>query len=391
MEKQQYSTYACFEKGKNLGMKVNRIILLLMCISITLCGCNEEKQDQNNTLSEDSPTGIMKEDHNQSSNIKPTEEVRVTPAETASPSPAQGQSKVNEFVNGSPILLGNTQANLLASGYVCEYNGHLIYRDMNHDNALCMSNVDGTGKTVLSEDFARAIQVVDGYVYYIEDDAEKDTYGRIKRVALDGTDVEYIGEEKAGTMFVTEDRIYFSSQNYIGVINPDGTLLYKLGEQTGNDFGWLCIYGDCLMGSGVANGMKMDALKLDGSGVTRILDFCLFPYVDGDSLYYVSNKGGLSVLSLITGEEKAWNMENVQRSAIWNQWLIYNNSNSIGKIDLETGVDETIYPWEKTEQVYLESYGIALNRLFFTEKNRDTGVTLFKSMDLITGEVVDVP
>lgn len=369
-------------------MKKNGLYILLIYILICMTGCgtktSEANENNKNLSSGESQVSVL--------NPKPTEKENEKTESSVTPKPTQGVPKVTQIVDGKPTVLGNSQANLLALGYVCEYDGKLIYRDVNHENYLCMSNVDGTDKVILSEDFPRAIQVVDGYVYYIEDDNCKDTYNRIKRIALNGTEAEYLGEEKAGTMFVTEEGVYFNSQEWIGLMDFEGCMVRKIGEHTGNDFGWLCIYGDCIFASGIANGMRLDALKLDGSQVTQMLDGCLFPHIFDDVLYYVPGQGGICALSLVTGEEKNWKNISVDRSAVWNQSLVFCNATKIGKINLDTNLVNYIYPAEEgVDQIMFESYGIALDHLFFKEKRIDSGEVTFRCIDLITGVVSDVP
>ena len=76
---------------------------------------------------------------------------------------------VTEVVNGEEWELGNSQGNLLNDGWVCESEGKLYYRDYNHNNFLCRMNADGSGKQLLAEEIPAGIQVVEDWVYFIDD------------------------------------------------------------------------------------------------------------------------------------------------------------------------------------------------------------------------------
>ncbi|MBP3617203.1 MAG: DUF5050 domain-containing protein [Lachnospiraceae bacterium] len=312
------------------------------------------------------------------------QKVTTTPKLTKVP-----ERKINEIIKGEVWELGNSQANLLALGYICENEGMLYYKDLNHEGYLCVSKPDGTDKRVLSKDSPRAIQVVGDYIYYIDDGIQSNTYNRIKRVHKDGIEAEVLGEERAGSILVTEKGIFFNEVDYIGRMELDGSgtdIVFK--REDGGDFGWFCIYGDSIITGGVSGGAKIEAVKLDGSEAVTLYNGAMYPQISGETLFFLKGTGNMSAVSLATGEEKEWKGTYGLRSVFFNGKLYYTNMRQISAITTSTDVVEVIYS-ENSDKIdtQVELYGVANNRLYFTEKTTDVDLPVFRFYDLETGEI----
>lgn len=304
--------------------------------------------------------------------------------------------KVQEVIQGEAWELGNSQGNLLAQGFVCENQGKIYYKDLNGDEYLCVMNSDGTGKKVIAKDIPGAIQVWGEYIYYIDSNPESVTYHRIKRIKKDGSGGELLGEERAGNMLVTQEGIFYTGENCIGRMQEDGSNVQTVVAGDGKkDYGWLCIYGDSLITGGVLGGINIRSIKIDTGEEHLLFNGYSFPHVEGDKLYCSTQKGDMTEISLITGEQKIWENSYGHRSVICDTKLYYTNGRELlwinGEIsEILCGVSEEI------KQGAIELYGSAAGCLFFTETEAvdTTGKeyrNVFKFINPVTMEVNVVP
>ncbi len=377
-------------------MRKGRLLLCATVCLVCLMACGKDQGAEKLT-----PSEIERED-----NVSPQvsdvgEEKKPTAESTKAPAKATAAAikttAINEVVQGTSWELGNSQGNLLAQGYVCEHEGKVYYQDFNHDKYLCVMNPGGTDKRVVTEEIPRAIQVVGEYVYYIVDDAESAYYNRIKRMKKEGGEAELLGNERAGSMLVTKEGIFFTGGDGLMRMEADGSKEETLAASDGTrDYGWLCIYGDSIITGGVLGEISLRAVKLDGGEEVTLYDGFMYPQVDGDKLYCAGKKGYLTEISITTGEQRAWNALYVNRSVCYDGMLYYTNGRQLGVVDTVEGKERIMYPKDNgNELTTLELYGVAANRLFFTETekedNEKLGCQVFKCINLETGEVTVVP
>lgn len=362
-------------------MKKSRLFCLIMTVILCLMACEKSPVTEKNLSAENTQEVMGSATSDVIANSQTTE------------ANEKGTKTINEFMQGSAWELGNTQGNLLAQGYVCENEEKVYYQDLNHERYLCVMNSDGTGKQVLLEDVPRAIQVVGEFVYYIDDDESSDTYNRMKRVKKDGTEAAFLGEDCAGSMLVTANEIYYSGIDFIAKMETDGNRKALIwDEKESGDFGWFGIYGDCILTGGVLNGIKILAVKLDGSEEMLLYQDYMFPQIHGDTLYCSGEKGIMTAISLLNGEQKTFGNAYGNRSVCDGERLYFTNGRQICVIDTNEDKVQELYPTEEESSV--ELYGVANHSVFFSElenHGEEEAVFVFKYMNPETMEVFEVP
>lgn len=374
-------------------MKKIKVLCLIIVLGLCLAACGENQDAKNVTSPVSEQEGMSP-----MTTLLPesTPEAKPTVSPTKQPSGAKQSKPINEVIRGTAWELGNSQGNLLAQGYVCESDGKIYYQDFNHEKYLCIMNLDGTEKKVLAKDIPRAIQVVDEYVYYIDNDKNSDTYNRIKRVKNDGGAAELLGEDLVGSMLVTKEGIYFTGGDYIAKMGTDGSYTDMILDKKGSgDFGWFGIYGDCIITGGVLNGTQILGVKLDSGEEVLLYQGYTFPQIEGDILYCSNENGEMTATSITTDEQKKWEKTYGNRSVCHDESLYFTNGSQLCAINTESDSVRVLYPVEeKEEAVPIELYGVVHNYLFFTEveeQGAEGTVVVFKYMDLETMEVVVVP
>lgn len=101
---------------------------------------------------------------------------------------------------------GNNQGNILNGGYFAyDTDTSMYYYRSNDEGTLYRMNEDGTERTKLTENPVSAINIADGYVYFVAEGAG------LQRVSTTGTNIETLTaavdwNEKA---HIIDDRIYF--------------------------------------------------------------------------------------------------------------------------------------------------------------------------------------
>lgn len=366
--------------------KINYVLMVLL---LALSACSKNEPDMGTKKL--SPT--IPVDSDLATTPAPT--TKPVPAETKAPTKPVGEvvTPVTELVTGDKVILGNSQANLIALGYVCEHAGKLYYRDVNHEAGLCSVNRDGTGKQVLTKDKPQAIQVVGEYIYFINENFQ------IKRIKLDGSGEERIGNETAGAILVSGDWIYIGGEANLKRMSADGSVtevLYPGEEKVGNEFGWINLYGDCVIGGGVGNKGWLRAVKTDGSISGLIAKKMIFPAVTEEFLYgYHDERKGVLFISLKTGEETVWKSGYAGRVNYYEGRLYFTDNRAIYVCENAEEGPKLIYNIkEEPSVVAVEFCGAAADKLFFTEqyeKEKDGKIFGFRYYDLATGEFYDMP
>ncbi|MFZ5986583.1 MAG: DUF5050 domain-containing protein [Bacillota bacterium] len=127
---------------------------------------------------------------------------------------------------------GNNAQNINYHFGTLAAEGDYIYFSNNDDEGkLYKMHYDGSGKVKLSDNCARSINVLDGWIYYIADYAGQG--GKIVKQRVDGTEKIYFEDTSAQKMIVVNDWIYYIGLHDTGEIikiKTDGsqkTVLYS--------------------------------------------------------------------------------------------------------------------------------------------------------------------
>lgn len=260
------------------------------------------------------------------------------------------------------------QGNLINEGYLCESEGVIYFRDINHDGFLCKSDYDGSNKKILVEITPREIQVQGDKVYFLNGNLGDDNYGRIMSISRDGGTADYVGMDTASYFIVTGSWIFYLSEMGINKSSLDGTehkLIKKMEHDS--EFAWLNIYGEYLFYVDFLNGQKLYAIKEDGTEELLIDEGVMFPTVNMDELWYRNAQGTMTSLSFKTGKKIIHTQKNVMRSVSYLGNVVFYNDECIFLYNRETEEIKTIYVSKAKDLHGLEFVWSAKDLLFFTD------------------------
>ena len=205
---------------------------------------------------------------------------------------------------------GNSQSCLQWGGYIAT-DGDWYYYSSNEGGALWKMKADGSEKQKLSEDSARQIHVIDGYIYY-QCSVEGSSGPSIKRVRTDGTDEKVLHNGMIENMKIIGDRIYFKDQLdslHLHSISLDGT--DEKADNPTEEMYDCCSDGKYLYYAYGQDGNKVYRSGLDGSDPVLMIDHEVNGMtIAGNRLYYNdSTNHYLCSYDLSTGESKELAME----------------------------------------------------------------------------------
>ena len=173
--------------------------------------------------------------------------------------------------------------------------------------AIYRMRLDGTEAELIVNDFGTFLHVIDGWIYYLNQDSNFNLY----RVRTDGTGHERISDSVIITMNVADgwvfynlfsqrhlgapeslfsqlidDSIYISQNSYIYKVRVDGTERTRLSNVNSNtilvDDGWI-YYTD------FDNNFVLYRMRLDGTEVMRVIDDPVnTPNIVDGWIYYVN-------------------------------------------------------------------------------------------------------
>lgn len=200
------------------------------------------------------------------------------------------QTKMDFSIKNDVEEKGNTNANIANGGKACEKDGFIYYSGAN--NGLYKMKSDGTEKVKLLDDSVADINVVDGWIYYLNvRDYNENPNSRIYKVKIDGTcKTEVYSQDNISNLIVINDWVYYKAfSNY----NP-GYSIYKI-KVDGTDKMQIINEGfiryinvnDGYIYYNTPN--EIDKIKVDGTGKTKIYDLSKpseFMTIDNQNIYF---------------------------------------------------------------------------------------------------------
>lgn len=129
--------------------------------------------------------------------------------------------------SGTPVVqgLGAINANLGAGSMFAEDEDGVYY--VKFGEGILRMKPDGTGQTMILDHWVSRLNLVGGWLYFIDQDA----YGSIARIRTDGSDYGVIHDASVGELIVRDNWIYFAGQEgWIFRIRTDGTELGVISE-----------------------------------------------------------------------------------------------------------------------------------------------------------------
>ena len=223
-------------------------------------------------------------------------------------------SLIENLVNKNYI--GNTSANIVNFGSIAK-EGNYIYTSILVDGKykLHKMNLDGSNPIKITDDNASYINVVDGWIYYLDF-----IKGDIYKVKTDGTSkTKIFSKHGIFSMQVIGDWIYYNIDtgvSYFYKVKTDGTLDQKINIQDKSILGGGqrftisgdYIYTDCLVKTDTPPYNRyIYKFKTDGSNVTKVSEDSSYKvnvvdnwvyYYDSENLYKVKTDGTNKTLLL---------------------------------------------------------------------------------------------
>lgn len=234
-----------------------------------------------------------------------------------------------------------------------------------YDNKLYKIKNDGSERTKLSDDPARCINIVEDYIYYINDD------DYIYKIKTDGTSrTKLYAQSYYNTIIVAGNKIYLQKSDGIYSINLDGSNPKKVVEVAPNTFigGSMALVGNDI----IYSDRGINAVSLDGTSKV-----CLYPnydnisfITDGRYIFWHSEGNTISRLDMETNEVKILNIDvSGGLGVVFNGKLYYTNKSGTYKCDINGLNNKKIL--DIPLSIYLTPTGLVL-------QDRDNEKKLYK-------------
>ncbi|MFL0250685.1 DUF5050 domain-containing protein [Clostridium neuense] len=122
-----------------------------------------------------------------------------------------GQTKMDFSIKNDIEQSGNTNGNISNGGKTCEKDGFIYYGGA--CSGLYKMKTDGTGKVKLLDDSVADINVVGGWIYYLNvRNYNENPNSRIYKVKIDGTcKTEIYSQDDISDLIVTNKYIYYKT------------------------------------------------------------------------------------------------------------------------------------------------------------------------------------
>lgn len=234
---------------------------------------------------------------------------------------------------------GNSIGNIANGGLVAQSGDWIYYQHTNDGFTLYKMRVDGSEKTKLNDNISYCINVVEDWIYYINN-SDFDAQQRIYKIRTDGSENTKLNDSMSEDVNVIGDWIYY--KKYCGngdwklhKLSLDGSQEIMLYDKGISDF---CVTNDWIYFTDYEGGGEYSLCKIrtDGSEKTKLINENAYDInIEGDWIYYTV--GGLEdkVIRKIrtdgTGETKV-NSDGSFHLNVIGDWIYYSNWNDGSKL-----------------------------------------------------------
>jgi Leucine-rich repeat (LRR) protein len=244
-------------------------------------------------------------------------------------------SKVRLVVNVVSSAAGNTNSNLMHDGLFQQHGDWVYYSDSADSRRLFKRKVDGSNRTLVSNDlYVTQINIVGDYIYYVSDFA-------LIRIKTDGTERTVLNGSGTYMVNISGDWIYWLSNWNDGIykMRLDGT------ERTAviSTYGLysMSVHDDWIYSFTGGNIIK---IKTDGTSITHLdVNDARFMVVEGDWIYYLSHWNNLYRIKTDGTSHSQICSDWIESINVSGDWVYYSNLNdghSLYKIRTD-GTDKT--------------------------------------------------
>ena len=352
-------------------MKHKRIILIITSAVFLLSACSDGKSGATshepvyNDVQYSIPNNTQSETH--------VSQPENTSTNVSVPSPGK-KVEISGFTpvkNIRKIARGNSFEEDANFGHFCAVDNGSYYVDLN-DGFLYFMDRNGNKRSVL-EDYVRALNFYDGYLYYIKGTknaflAKEYFYaGSIWRLdPVSGEEICFID---------VPENMSFSVNEYGIIAHPDGggLALYDLDgkeiERLSNENQSVCVIGNklCLRNDG-----KTVLRDLDTGEESEFPENMLMVACVGDKLVCadMSDQWSKMILNLSTGEARRLPQSSAFVFAVCNGELYAADSDNLYRVDLENARYESVISYQQGSPVYFFALHSDGERLYALMRNQ---------------------
>lgn len=234
---------------------------------------------------------------------------------------------------------GNSIGNISNGGLVAQSGDWIYYQHTNDGFKLYKMRADGSEKTKLNDNISYCINVVEDWIYYINN-SDIDAPQCIYKMRTDGSENTKLNDSMSEDINVIGDWIYY--KKYCGngdwklhKLAVDGSQEIMLYDRAISDF---CVTNDWIYFTDYEDGWDYSLCKIrtDGSGKTKLINRNAYDInIEGDWIYYTI--GGLEdkVIRKIRTDGKDETKVNRDGSFYMNViggWIYYSNWNDGNKL-----------------------------------------------------------
>lgn len=221
---------------------------------------------------------------------------------------------------------GNTTGNISETAFVAQDGDWLYYRHLSKyypttPGQLYKMKMDGTGNIKLNDDQTYFINVLNGWVYYMDLD-------NLYKIRTDGTERTKLSDDYASDLTVIGNWIYYSNGSdgsKLYKINIDGSNRTKLNDDLSSTFN---IIQDWIYYENGSDGYKPYKIRTDGTGREKLNDISMaYMTIIDDWIYYMA-LGGPDIRNLYKAKFDGTNItkltdDNVERMNISGGYIYY--------------------------------------------------------------------
>jgi hypothetical protein len=269
--------------------------------------------------------------------------------------------------NKKPIVSvnGNSNGNIANGGYVAQ-EGDWIYYGDGYNNKIYKVKMDGTNRTKLSDHEGYYINVLNGWVYYV-DYSDKH---KVCKMKIDGSKKTQLTTDASSQIHVIGDWIYYNNQKGIAKMKTNGSCKTQLNYDSAE---YINVVGDWIYYFNDASDISergIFKIKTDGSDRAELSEDGSSINVAGNWIYYLNKEDNNKLYKMKTDatEKTKLTSYTINIINVVGDWIYYeydnNNKQAFAKMKTD-GTNETDLIYDKGVNVnvlgnwiyYLREFG----------------------------------
>ena len=211
------------------------------------------------------------------------------------PDPVEPTSEPTILPTDMPpaIAMGNTSGNIHNFGRIAIQGDWIYYANMSDEQKLYAIRTDGSDRKKLTDDGVSHINVIEDRIYFLDRANQK-----IFTVRIDGSDRREFGGSGYQSIHVVGNTIFCVNSYTISRMSTDGEGWERIGDDRATS---ITVTGDRIFYTGSTDNRGIYAMKTDGSDKVQITDDrASYVIVNGDRIYYANQMESGAIYSVKT-------------------------------------------------------------------------------------------